>query len=564
MKTKILLLLLIPLSSFAFQRSDAQREVEVKAYLDSALSSKDPLEIAEAWYRTAKTDKRKGNILESNTNLYKSISILEAFGPSYELGRCYYWLSINALELHDLKNQKKFLEKALDIFEAADSDWGRMLIYISLSANYSQMLNFTTSGFHYLPDLEKALHYAELSLFYGIKTQAAPAVLDGIKRDIKRIKDLKNGQPNKHYLELISERLKNTPNESDLLQNKLDFASYLTKLNREDEALIYIEECEKVIKSLYPNNSALFKFLSKAYADYYIKTGNYKEGIQHLEKYHEYNNKTLIEDREAAVSRLNIIYETEKNKAELTRKNQEIELNKKNLSLTRRLLGLTGLFLFITGGLCIILYRLNKKNKTICTRNALLVKEQNHRVKNNLQIVSSLLNMQANTVSDERTSAAMEDAQLRIASMVHLHRQLYNTENVANINMSRLITEIIENIIDTYSLNHTETYIEITDIYLEADKAILVGLLINELITNACKYALKNHPAPHLKVSMQESRQDKLELKVKDNGLKKVCLEERNHDSFGSKLIGMMVSQLEGTAKYEYSNGLEFTVSFHK
>jgi two-component sensor histidine kinase len=63
---------------------------------------------------------------------------------------------------------------------------------------------------------------------------------------------------------------------------------------------------------------------------------------------------------------------------------------------------------------------------------------------------------------------------------------------------------------------------------------------------------------------MQESRQDKLELKVKDNGLKEVGLKERNHDSFGSKLIGMMVSQLEGTAKYEYSDGLEFTVSFHK
>lgn len=563
MKIKTLLFFLIPLTSFSFQRSDAQREVEVKAYLDSALKSKDPIEIAEAWYRTAKVEKRKGNILASNKNLYKTIHILETYGPSYELGRCYYWLSLNSLDLHDLQNQQKFLEKALAIHEAADSDWGRMLVYTSLSAKNSQMLNFATSGFQYLPDLDKALHYAELSLHYGIKAKAASDVLSERKQDIKRIKDLQNGKPNKHFIELVEERLKNSPNESELVQNKLDYASYLIKMNKEKEALVYIKECEETINRIYPNSYGLLKFLSRAYADYHIKTRNYKEGIRQLEKYHKYNNKTLIEDREAAISRLNIIFDTEKNKNKLKQKKQEIALSKENLKLTSRLLWISVLFLLVTASLCLILLRLNSKNKAISRRNALLVKEQNHRVKNNLQIVSSLLNMQANSLPDTAASVAMEEAQLRIASMIHLHRQLYDTENVDKIDMCKFISEICKDVLSTYSLNHTKISIEISEIFIEADKAVLVGLLINELVTNACKYALKDQLSPELSIILEKKGKEKSELTLKDNGVEKVNLNAPNQKSFGSKLIAMMVTQLEGKSQYNYSAGSQFKLIFN-
>lgn len=557
----VVLLILFPFISFSFQRSDAQREIEVKAYLDSALQANDPLEIAEAWYRMAKIEASKLNILESNRNLYKSIRILEKHEPSYELGRNYYWLAINTSGFNK-NEQLKHLEKALSIHTAANSDRGMMLCYGALSGRYGQYLNFTTADEDYIPDYEKALYYLNLSLKYAKKIHDKEAI-HSLLSDEKRIKELMNGGENKHFVEANPEIIEENPERHDVIQSKLDYASFLIKKNNIEEAIKWIKESEKVIARLYKNNYSLLRLLNKAYYEYYKKIQNSPLALKHLEKYHEFHTKVLLEDREGAISNLHILHETEKKENELSQQALEIELQDRNLILTQRLLSVSGVFLLILGILAIILYRLNKKNKAISNRNALLVKEQNHRVKNNLQIVSSLLNIQANSLADENSIAAMEEAQLRIASMVHLHRQLYDTENIDKIDMLRFVTEITEDVLNSYSLNHTETIIHIDEVYIEADKAVLLGLLINELVTNSCKYALKDHSSPKLSISLVKFQLDNLELVVKDNGVEKVNLTERNQKSFGSKLIAMMVSQLDGISNYNYYEGLEFKLTFN-
>jgi two-component sensor histidine kinase len=558
-------LLLILLSTLAYGqlRSDAEREIQVRAYLDSAIASNDPIEIAEAYYRLAKIERSKLNTLESNKNLYKAIRILERKEPSYELGRCYYWLASNAGESQDLEEELKFIEKALSIHIAANSSRGKMLCYSALATRYGKNLNYVTSDRNYPPDFEKAMYYIDLSIQYAKEIKDTEA-LSGLLADKKRIIDLKDGKENKHFVEINPQIAIEKSERHDMILNQLDYALYLIKKGKEEEAIVWIKKCETTINKLYSTNYFLLKSLSKAYAEYYKKNKNYPQVITHLENYQTYHTKALLEDRDGAISSLHILHETEKKDDELIKQTLELKLKEQYLSSSKKLLIFSVVFLIIAIWLIVKLFRLNKKYKSISHRNALLVKEQNHRVKNNLQIVSSLLNMQVNTLTDQNSIKAMEEAQLRISSMIHLHRQLYDNESVDLIDIQHFVFDITEEILESYGLSNVKARFDIDNIFLNADKATLVGLLLNELITNACKYAFKSHSNPKLQIAIFKTGLKDLQLEISDNGLKKVDLKEQNSTSFGSKLIQMMVTQLEGTSSYKYSDGLQFVLKFKR
>lgn len=547
LKPILLFLYIIPFVTFSPLRSDAQREKEVRAYLDSAIASKDPIEIAEAHYRMAKVEHKKLNILESNRNLYKSIRILQNIGPSYELGRNYYWLGLNANVSLDFDQQLKYFEKALEIHELANSNRGRMICYSILSASYDSGGFVHTNTKSPIIDHKKAFEFNEKSIFYAKKLNEKET-LQGLINNRKRLSDLLNGKGNKHFVDINSQIISSQPEKIDMISNQLDYASYLLNSNKTEEALHWIKKCEEPINRLYKDNYTILKFLSKAYADYYEKTGNYQKSLDYLKKYNDYHTKVLFEDREGAISGLHILHETEKKEADL--------------KSTRQVLWISGSLLMLSITLILVLYRLNKKNKAISYRNALLVKEQNHRVKNNLQIVSSLLNMQANMLNDEKASSAMEEAQLRIASMVHIHRQLYENDSINKIDMPIFLSDLTTDILQTYDLSHTTTNFEFENVKLEADKAILVGLLVNELVSNSCKHAFKDHPEPSLDISLNKAGFKELVLTVKDNGTKTIENLEQNQNSFGSKLIRLMVSQLNGTSSFTYLHGVLFTIQF--
>lgn len=546
MKIFFLFFFLIPILSFSQLRSDAQREKEVLIYLDSAITSKDQKEIAEAYYRLAKVEHKKLNVLESNKNLYKSIQILERFGPSYELGRNYYWLGINANVSLDFEQKLKYLEKALEIHTAANSDRGRMICYSVLSDTYGSGIYYTNNNGHI--DYLKAYEYNEKSLYHAKKINEIKTI-KGLLNNKERLIDLLNGKENKHFVDINPQFVSDNPQRIDMIINQLDYASHLIQNNKMEEALKWISKCEEPINRLYKTNYTAQKFLSKAYADYYEKMGDYSKALGFLKKYHSYHTKVLVEDREGAISSLHILHETEKKETDL--------------KSTQRVAWISGILLSFSVGLSLVLFNLNKKNRAINHRNNILVQEQNHRVKNNLQIISSLLNLQANALQDPITKEAIENTQLRISSMIHLHRQLYDNDSVDKIDMVKFISELTEDVLETYNLSQTEIRYAIEHIKLNADVAILIGLLINELITNSCKYALYNNPEPILTIALNQINSNKLELVIKDNGLEKIDLTERKPGSFGSKLIRMMVSQLNGNYTYTYSDGLEFKLKFN-
>ncbi|PLS69060.1 MAG: hypothetical protein CV045_04300 [Cyanobacteria bacterium M5B4] len=192
-------------------------------------------------------------------------------------------------------------------------------------------------------------------------------------------------------------------------------------------------------------------------------------------------------------------------------------------------------------------------------KNALL-KEVHHRVKNNLQIMSSLLRMQARSF-DQSISPIIEDAQSRIYAMALVHEQLYAGNNFSAIDLASYVNQLAKTIFDTYSdrSKEIELQINIPKIDIPLDKTIPFGLIFNELITNALKYAFPNGKG---KFMIDVSKSEKtIELVIADNGIGLPPGFDINKiNSLGMLLVSDLVEQLEGSLSYHNDNGAVFTI----
>ncbi len=165
----------------------------------------------------------------------------------------------------------------------------------------------------------------------------------------------------------------------------------------------------KQLNEYTPNVQFTKTFFENTYLQYYKAIGNWKQAYEHVEKLHKLEKNQFLADREGAVSRLGIEYETEKKEALLKSQQKELALSNENQTIQRRFLVALSFLLIGAAVAIVVVYRLYRKNQQISQQNATLVREQNHRVKNNLQVVSSLLTLQSNRLTDEIAKRAVED-----------------------------------------------------------------------------------------------------------------------------------------------------------
>ena len=349
--------------------------------------------------------------------------------------------------------------------------------------------------------------------------------------------------------------------QSPLVHSMLALAKAYLKFGEPEKAIKLLSEAErqnKIVGTFYSVTS-----LEDTYIDYFQTMGDWKQAFEHLQKKINYTDKAHLADRNGAVSKLNIAYETDKKDKLLVEQN-------KNLSLQKRFLWVVGSLLVLMLIISYILFRLFKKNQVISQRNTILLKEQNHRVKNNLQVVSSLLTLQSKLLDDVNAKEAVDEGQRRVETMAILHRQLYsNKTTLDKVDMEVFITELTEIIVESYGFQSVAILYEINQKELDADQAVFIGLIINELVSNACKYAFPNHQEPMLKISFYDN-QNQYILKVKDNGKNKASFKKNTTElltkthSFGMVLINMMVLQLNGSIEYNYQKGSEFIIKSPK
>lgn len=203
-----------------------------------------------------------------------------------------------------------------------------------------------------------------------------------------------------------------------------------------------------------------------------------------------------------------------------------------------------------------------------------LLKEIHHRVKNNLQIVSSLLNLQATTIKDTYVLEIFKESQNRIRSMALIHEELYQTEKLSTINLESYITNLARHLYRSYKDNSTYVNfaISVENVYLDIENAIPIGLIINEVVSNSLKYAFKNQEN---RLNIDEKTKEniisinfscenkKFELIIKDNGVGIKNLDSaKSNGSLGMQLIESLTNQLEGTLEIDSSNGTSYKIIF--
>ncbi len=196
----------------------------------------------------------------------------------------------------------------------------------------------------------------------------------------------------------------------------------------------------------------------------------------------------------------------------------------------------------------------------------ILLKEIHHRVKNNLQIISSILNLQSSFIQDEKILDILQDSRNRIRSMAIIHENLYHTANFSSINFSNYLTNLSMNLVTSYQINKNPIALK-TDfdpVELVLDQAIPCGLIINELITNALKYAYLEGEEGEIFVSLKQNGSE-VTIYVKDDGVGlPPDFKYEESDSLGLQLVATLIDQLDGKLIVDSSKGTEFNITFEK
>ncbi len=194
-----------------------------------------------------------------------------------------------------------------------------------------------------------------------------------------------------------------------------------------------------------------------------------------------------------------------------------------------------------------------------------LLKEIHHRVKNNLQIIISLLNLQSGYIKDESTLKAVKDGQNRVRSMALVHEKFYQADELTEIDFGDYVEKLTQYIYQSYGdkTDRVKLLIDTDYVGLDMDTAMPSGLLVNELVSNAYKYAFPGNRSGEIKISLKKSG-NKINLKISDNGVGLPSdFKMEGSESLGMQLIQALTDQLDGKLDLNVDKGTQFSIEFH-
>lgn len=297
-------------------------------------------------------------------------------------------------------------------------------------------------------------------------------------------------------------------------------------------------------------------------ANAYEGTRQYDSAISHLRRYDKVKEKYYNESQARAVEDANVKYETaeQEKRLILAREEREARRNERNTFIS------VSVFLALLLGMGYLAFRTKQRanhklsvQKDIIEKKerekTLLLRELHHRVKNNLQLISSLLNLQAYQLKDEAAASAVKEGQARVEAMAMIHRQLYLKEEETKISLPDYLENMIQNLLYAFGKESGKVAVnkQVADLQIDADLAIPLGLILNELITNSLKYAFKDTQNPLLTLKAEQLPQHLL-VQVADNG-PGVTAETKRKTSFGMEMVKSLAKQLKAELEINQEGG---------
>jgi PAS domain S-box-containing protein len=206
-----------------------------------------------------------------------------------------------------------------------------------------------------------------------------------------------------------------------------------------------------------------------------------------------------------------------------------------------------------------------EKIKKSLLEKEILLKEVHHRVKNNMQIISSLLNLQSETVCDDEVAVdVLKESQNRVKSMAMIHEKLYQSDDLVHINFDDYIVRLVSDLFYSYNISKEQikSVLDVEDVKLNIETAVPLGLIISELVSNSLKHAFPEDKNGEVHISLI-ANDDKYELKISDNGIGiPEDFDFKNTESLGLQLVNNLVDQIDGKIILEISHGTAFKIIF--
>jgi two-component sensor histidine kinase len=186
-------------------------------------------------------------------------------------------------------------------------------------------------------------------------------------------------------------------------------------------------------------------------------------------------------------------------------------------------------------------------------RLAALLHEVNHRVANSLQLVSALVQLQAAALDDSVARAALEDTQSRIAAIAQVHRRLYTSSDVESVDMREYLGALVDELSQTFSSTSAPRHLKLVaePIRLATDRAVSLGVIVNELVSNACKYAYSPNAAGEIRIVLEREGDSFFVLMVEDDGCGMAPAEAPKGTGLGTRVIKAMAQSLQSRVTYD-------------
>ncbi len=478
----------------------------------------------------------KGNAKVAITYFQRAIHLFKQENDLENLSYCYSQLGICYFSQYQYENADYYHQKAIDLCKELhlEEDLANALVNQGITFSYQNKTKEAKANFKQAIELYKK----------NDQLDGLGGAYNSLGKIYHDQKDYKNAIA---YFERASANFKEYDNDYNLESAYLGLANCYFDLKQFSLAKEYSLKALQLSQEIGAKEREVFahEVLSRIY----FEEGDYKKAYQSLNEYTILSDTIFTRDKSDALAEMQARFEVK----ELKLKQQS---EKKNYEWRFIILTVIIFIVLLVSVLLFFLFR-NKKRinvlleqKYIMTQANLeqkefMMGEVHHRVKNNLQIISAILDLQSRELKDPE-SIQMIDASLnRINAISMIHQKLYQSENIRAVQIGPYLAELVNDLITHFKKEgNKEIYLnsESDNLNLDIETALPLGLIVSELVMNSCKYAFDKQESPQINISLRE-RNKQLILIVSDNGNGKSTMPEGTH--FGAKLIRSMARKLK-------------------
>ncbi len=512
---------------------------------------------ATTYFKISWVHKKKGELEDALKADLKALKLMEEINDKLGIAGAYGRLSLDVLQQGRKEDALEYAKKTIALCE--ENNFEEELVYAYTAAGDATIaLGDNQAAFEYFDKAlvsAKAMDFDPMSLadFYNNHGNANKR----LGRYQEALKDYNEAQR--------LAKASNYQNAINAVGANLGEVNML--LGNYKEALPYQLQTISLLEGSgdLPNLPENYMHLSTTYE----MLGNYPLALEYQKKARIMGDSIAATESDRNMSELLTQYETGKKEATILVQNQKIEQQRKTQLLYISIAALLAIIIF---GMYFSLKNIRKKRKALAILNAeldaknkqneLLLKEIHHRVKNNLEMVKSLIALQSAKLEDGASKEAMLASQNRVQSMGIIHQKLYQGENLGSIEMKDYFINLSEGVLDTFNAEEkVKIECAMDQLNLDVDTAVPIGLIVNELLTNALKYAFPEGVKGQINICLSKNNEELL-LKVSDNGIGKTEGATAQGTGFGTQLIQLLTQQLNGTISEDYKNGTHVHFNF--